>query len=89
MLKAVLRSAKKQIRERLDEGYTTGDNVKLRAAYKAKSKFSKEITTEAKKVLKEKFGVSGDIEDYSFAELDLFISYSEHLKDAYDEAGQL
>ena len=89
MLKAVLRSAKKQIRERLDDGYTTGDNVKLRAAYKAKSKFSKEITTEAKKVLKEKFGVSGDIEDYSFAELDLFISYSEHLKDAYDEAGQL
>ena len=52
MLKAVLRSAKKQIRERLDDGYTTGDNVKLRAAYKAKSKFSKEITTEAKKVLK-------------------------------------
>jgi len=89
MLKAVLRSAKKQIRDKLDDGYTTGDNVKLRAAYKAQSRFSKEITTEAKKVLKEKFGVSGEIEDYSFAELDLFISYSEHLKDAYDEAGQL
>ncbi len=89
MLKAVLRSAKKQIREKLDNGYTTGDNVKLRAVYKAQSKFSKEITSEAKKVLKEKFGVSGEIEDYSFAELDLFISYSEHLKDAYDEAGQL
>ncbi len=90
MLKAVLRSAKKQIRERLDDGYTTGaENMKLRAAYKAQSKFSKEITSEAKKVMKEKFGVSGEIEDYSFAELDLFISYSEHLKDAYDEAGQL
>lgn len=89
MLKAVLRSAKKQIREKLDSGYTTGDNVKLRAVYKAQSKFSKEITSEAKKVMKEKFGVSGEIEDYSFAELDLFISYSEHLKDAYDEAGQL
>ena len=39
MLKAVLRSAKKQIRERLDDGYTTGaDNMKLRAAYKAQSK---------------------------------------------------
>ena len=89
MLKAVLRSAKKQIRDRLDDGYTTGDNVKLRAVYKAQSRFSKEITSEAKKVMKEKFGVSGEIEDYSFAELDLFISYSEHLKDAYDEAGQL
>lgn len=90
MLKAVLRSAKKQIRERLDDGYTTGaENMKLRAAYKAQSRFSKEITTESKKVMKEKFGVSGEIEDYSFAELDLFISYSEHLKDAYDEAGQL
>ena len=89
MLKAVLRSAKKQIRERLDDGYTTGENLQLRAAYKAQQKFSKEITSEAKKVMKEKFGVSGAIEDYSFAELDLFISYSEHLKDAYDEAGQL
>ena len=90
MLKAVLRSAKKQIRERLDDGYTTGgENMKLRAVYKAQSKFSKEITSEAKKVMKEKFGVSGELEDYSFAELDLFISYSEHLKDAYDEAGQL
>jgi len=89
MLKAVLRSAKKQIRDRLDDGYTTGDNVKLRAVYKAQSRFSKEITSEAQKVMKEKFGVSGEIEDYSFAELDLFISYSEHLKDAYDEAGQL
>ena len=89
MLKAVLRSAKKQIRDKLDNGYTTGDNVKLRAVYKAQSRFSKEITSEAKKVLKEKFGVSGEIEDYSFSELDLFISYSEHLKDAYDEAGQL
>ena len=90
MLKAVLRSAKKQIRERLDDGYTTGgENIKLRAVYKAQSKFSKEITREAKKVMKEKFGVSGALEDYSFAELDLFISYSEHLKDAYDEADQL
>ncbi len=89
MLKAVLRSAKKQIREKLDDGYTTGENVKLRAAYKAKSRFSKEITRETKKALKEKFGVSGEIEDYSFSELDLFISYSEYLQDAYDEAGQL
>ena len=76
MLKAVLRSAKKQIRDRLDDGYTTGDNVKLIAVYKAQSRFSKEITSEAQKVMKEKFGVSGEIEDYSFAELDLFISYS-------------
>ena len=37
MLKAVLRSAKKQIRDKLDDGYTTGDNIKLRAAYKAQS----------------------------------------------------
>jgi hypothetical protein len=53
MLKAVLRSAKKQIRERLDDGYSIGaENMKLRAVYKAESKFSKEIKSEAMKVMK-------------------------------------
>jgi hypothetical protein len=53
------------------------------------TKFPKEIQREAAKAMKEKFGVDGSMDDYSFAELDLFIEYATYLKDAFDEAGQL
>ena len=89
MLKAVMRSAKKQIRERMDKGYTDGETYKLRIISKAMTKFPKEIQREAAKAMKEKFGVDGSMDDYSFAELDLFIEYATYLKDAFDEAGQL
>ena len=89
MLKSALRSAKKQIRERMDKGYTDGETYKLRIISKAMTKFPKEIQREADKAMKEKFGVDGSMDDYSFAELDLFIEYATYLKDAYDEAGQL
>ena len=89
MLKSVLRSAKKQIRDRLDKGQSTGENIKLRTIRKAQTKFSKEVKTETMKAMNQKFGIDGSLEDYSFAEIDLFIEYGNYLKDAYDEADQL
>jgi hypothetical protein len=89
MLKSVLRSAKKQIRDRLDKGQTTGENIKLRTIRKAQTKFSKEVKDETMKAMKQKFGIDGSLEDYSFSEIDLFIEYGNYLKDAYDEADQL
>jgi len=89
MLKSVLRSARKQIRERLDKGRTTGDNVKLRTIRKAQTKFSKEVKAETMKAMKDKFGIEGKLEDYSLAEIDVFIEYGNYLKDAFDAADQI
>ena len=89
MLKVILRSAKKQIRERLDKGHTTGDNIKLRTIRKAQTKFSKEVKAETMKAMKEKFGIDGALEDYSLSEIDVFIEYGNYLKDVFDEADQL
>jgi len=86
MLKKVMRDAKKQIRERMDKGYTTGENVKLRMVAKANSIGNKELRREAAKAMKERFGIDGSLEDYTLAELDLFMEYANYLKDAYDEA---
>ena len=88
MLKAVLRSAKKQIRERMDKGYTSGDNVKMRMVYKAQTMFPKEVQRETAKAMKDKFGIDGSLDDYSFAELDLFMEYAEYLKDTFDAAAE-
>ena len=86
MLKKVMRDAKKQIRDRMDKGYTTGENVKLRMVAKANSIGNKELRREAAKAMKERFGIDGSLEDYTLAELDLFMEYTNYLKDAYDEA---
>jgi hypothetical protein len=88
MLKKVMSDAKKQIRERMDKGYTTGENVKLRMVAKANSVGNKEIRRETAKAMKEKFGIDGSLDDYTFAELDLFMEYAEYLKQAYEEAAQ-
>jgi hypothetical protein len=88
MLKRVMTNAKKQIRERMDKGYTTGENVKLRMIAKANSKHNKEIRRETAKAMKEKFGIDGSLDDYTLAELDLFMEYADYLKEAYDEAAK-
>jgi hypothetical protein len=86
MLKKVMSDAKKQIRSRMDKGYTTGENVKLRMIAKANSVGNKELRRETAKLMKENFGIDGSLEDYTLAELDLFMEYANYLKDAYDEA---
>jgi adenylyl- and sulfurtransferase ThiI len=86
MLKKVMRDAKKQIKERMEKGYGGGESVHLRMVAKANSKYNKEIRNEAAKAMKETFGIEGSLEDYSFAELDLFMEYADYLNDMYQEA---
>ena len=86
MLKKVMRDAKKQIKERMEKGYGGSESVHLRMVAKANSKYNKEIRNEAAKAMKETFGIDGSLEDYSFAELDLFMEYADYLNDMYQEA---
>jgi hypothetical protein len=86
MLKKVMRDAKSQIKERISKGYTGSKNAHLLMVNKANSKHNKEIRNETARAMKDIFGVTGSLEDYSFAELDLFMEYADYLKEAYDAA---
>ena len=88
MLKAVMRSAKKEINNRFDLGLTGAEGIKLRAMKKV-SGINKEIQREATKAMKKYFNVDGSLDDYSLAELDLFLEYADYLEAAYEEAGKL
>ena len=90
MLKQVMKDAKKEIRGLMEEGYGGADNMRLRLASKAgRAGGSKEIRREAAKIMKQQHGVTGSLEDYNFAEIDLFIEYAEYLKEIYDESAKL
>jgi hypothetical protein len=90
MLKQVMKTAKKEITEMMEEGYGGATTMRLRLATKAnRAGGTKEIRRKAAKIMKEQHGVTGSIEDYSFAEIDLFIEYAEYLKEIYDESAKL
>ena len=36
-------------------------------------------------MMKERFGVEGDLEDFNYNELDIFLELVEYLQDMYDE----
>ena len=88
MLKTLVSTLKADSRELMGEGYGGSENVKLRMAAKANSKANKEVRNEVKKILKEKHGISGRIEDYSFQELDLYMAYIDLIDDVYKEVGK-
>jgi hypothetical protein len=90
MLKQVMKDAKKEITGLMEEGYGGADTMRLRLASKAnRAGGNKEIRRQAAKIMKEQHGVTGSLEDYNFAEIDLFIEYAEYLKEIYDESAKL
>ena len=89
MLKTLMTNTRSEIREMLGEGYGGSENVKLRMAAQANSKANKEVRNEAKKLMKERHGVSGRLEDYTFQELDLFMEYIDLIDETYKEVGKL
>ena len=54
-----------------------------------KSCFNKETRREAMKMLRQDYGITGQLEDLSFRELELFMRYAQFIKDAEDEVGKL
>ena len=90
MLKQVMKDAKKEITGLMEEGYGGAETMRLRLASKAnRAGGNKEIRREAARIMKEQHGVTGSLEDYNFAEIDLFIEYAEYLKEIYDESAKL
>tara|TARA_R110002072_G_scaffold155425_1_gene305725 strand:- start:424 stop:1893 length:1470 start_codon:yes stop_codon:yes gene_type:complete len=90
MLKRVMSQVKKEVKTNMEEGYGGTETMRLRLASKAdRAGGTKEIRREAAKIMKERHGVTGSLEDYNFGELDLFIEYAEYLKDIYDESAKI
>ena len=73
----------------MDKGYTGPKNELLRIQNKAASVGNKEIRAEAMKIMKDRYGVTGNLEDFTYRELDMFMEYVEYLEEIYDEASQM
>ena len=73
----------------MDKGYTEPKNELLRIQNKAASVGNKELRAEAMKLMKKRYGVTGNLEDFTYRELDMFMEYVEYLEEIYDEASQM
>ena len=89
MLKKRLSDVKKIVRDRMEKGYTGGQNTVLRRAAKAAQKYNKETTREALKLMKEQMGITGSLEDLSFRELEMFMMYADYIEGIQEEVGRL
>jgi len=81
-LKDRLRKVKASLRDRMDYGYTGVDGLRLRMARKV-SGYPKEIQREAARMLKDRYGLTGNPEDFEIQELDLYIDTMKLLQDRY------
>ena len=89
MLKQTISQLKSEVRSRMGEGYTGGENARLRLLAKANSKGNKEVRREAMALMKDTYNVSGSMDDLNIQELDLFIEYVDYLEDMYDEVSKI
>ena len=89
MLKVVLADAKKFVRSEMESGYLGEEPERLRLAAKASIKGSKEIRKEALKLMKDQYGIDGEVRDFNYNELDIFMEYIEYLEDIYEEASNI
>lgn len=89
MLKTILSDTKASLRKDMGAGWYGQEREQLRLAAKASQKGTKEIREEAMQIMKDRYGVSGKLEDFSFRELDLFMEYVDYLEDIYDEVANI
>ena len=89
MLRKMLSETKSYTKERMQKGYTGGENSRLALAAKAERSGNKELRREALKMMKDRYGVTGTIKDFDYQELDIFIEYVDYLQDIYDEVGKI
>ena len=83
MLKKLVSDIKRDVRKDTARGVSGPEASRLRLATIANSRGSKEVRSEAMKVMKDRFGVEGTLEDFSFTELDIFIDFVDAIKDDY------
>ena len=89
MLKKRLSEVKARVRESMERGYAGYEGSVLNKATSLTRRFSKETRREAMKMLRQDYGITGQLEDLSFRELELFMRYAQFIKDAEDEVGRL
>tara|TARA_R100000234_G_scaffold115066_1_gene90707 strand:+ start:18 stop:3626 length:3609 start_codon:yes stop_codon:yes gene_type:complete len=77
-LKSLMSQSRDIIRDHLDA--TSGSDFMSRMRYLASKKGTKDHKAKAKKYMKNKFGITARLEDYSFRELNVYNSYIDHLK---------
>ena len=78
MIKDVMKKVRNTTREYLDA--TSGTNFLQRQRYKASTKGTKDQQFKAIKYMKDKFGVTAKLENFSYKELQIYNSYIDHLK---------
>ena len=89
MLKKRMSDVKARVRERMERGYAGYDARVLNNAVKATRRFNKETRREALRMLKRDYGITGQLEDLNFRELELFMRYAEFIKEAEDAVGRI
>ena len=89
MLKKRLSEVKARVRESMDRGSAGYEGSVLNKATSLTRRFSKETRREAMKMLRQDYGITGQLEDLSFRELELFMRYAQLIKDAEDEVGKI
>ena len=89
MLKNVLKEVKAYTKKQMDKGYSGPKNELLRIQNKAARVGNKEIRAEAMRLMKERYGVTGNLEDFTYRELDMFMEYVEYLEEIYDETSRM
>jgi hypothetical protein len=89
MLKKRLSDVKSMVRESMDRGYAGYQGSVLNKATSPSRRFNKETRRQALRMMREDYGITGQLEDLSFRELELFMRYATYLKDVEDEVGKL
>ena len=89
MLKKRLSDVKSMVRESMDRGYAGYQGSVLNKATSLTRRFNKETRRQALQMMREDYGITGQLEDLSFRELELFMRYATYLKDLEDEVGKL
>jgi hypothetical protein len=89
MLKKRISDVKSMVRESMDRGYAGYQGSVLNKATTLTKRFNKETRRQALRMMREDYGITGQLEDLSFRELELFMRYATYLKDAEDEVGKL
>ena len=89
MLKKRLSDVKAMVRESMDRGYAGYQGSVLNKATSLTRRFNKETRRQALQMMREDYGITGQLEDLSFRELELFMRYATYLKDLEDEVGKL
>ena len=88
MLKEVVGRMRTEVGNAMLGGMGGEENTRVRMAMKASRMHSKEVRSEAKKLMKKKYGIEADFNDMTFRELDIFINIADYVNDVYDEVGK-